>query len=92
MWKLKPKLTCCLFALAKTRVGSLILIVPKKGIRRLTDITEKDSALLVDIFQTVTSIVDELGIEQQGYRLITNGGEYQEVQQLHFHLVSGSND
>jgi histidine triad (HIT) family protein len=52
----------------------------------------REPALLVDIFQTVKSIVDELGIEKQGYRLITNGGEYQEVQQLHFHLVSGSSN
>jgi diadenosine tetraphosphate (Ap4A) HIT family hydrolase len=44
---------------------------------------------LADIFQTVASIVAEFDLEQQGYRLVTNGGAYQDVQQLHFHLISG---
>jgi histidine triad (HIT) family protein len=66
-----------------------ILIVPKKGIARMTDISVDDGALLADIFQTVASIVAEFDLEQQGYRLVTNGGAYQDVQQLHFHLISG---
>jgi histidine triad (HIT) family protein len=66
-----------------------ILIVPKKGIARMTDISVDDGALLADIFQTVASIVVEFDLEQQGYRLVTNGGAYQDVQQLHFHLISG---
>jgi histidine triad (HIT) family protein len=66
-----------------------ILIVPKKGITRMTDISAHDGALLADIFQTVASIVHEFALEEQGYRLVTNGGAYQEVQQLHFHLISG---
>jgi diadenosine tetraphosphate (Ap4A) HIT family hydrolase len=28
-------------------------------------------------------------LKEAGYRLIVNGGKYQDVAQLHFHLVSG---
>ncbi|MBI5957784.1 MAG: HIT domain-containing protein [Chloroflexi bacterium] len=65
-----------------------ILIVPKKSIASMVDLTAEDGLLLVEVFQIVSSLVEELGLKEQGYRLITNGGHYQDVQQLHFHLVS----
>lgn len=65
-----------------------ILIVPKKGIRDMIHLTSEDNMLLVEVFQVVRRLVDELKLEKQGYRLICNGGSYQEVQQLHFHLIS----
>jgi histidine triad (HIT) family protein len=66
-----------------------ILIVPKKAIGSLTDLDEEDNEFLLDVFRMAKSMVEELGISQTGYRLILNGGEFQEVPQLHFHLVSG---
>jgi len=65
-----------------------ILIVPKKGIRSMIHLTSEDSMLLVEVFQAVRRLVEELKLEKQGYRLIANGGSYQEVPQLHFHLIS----
>ena len=64
-----------------------ILIVPKKRIGRMIDLTETDGELLVEVFQVVRSLVTELALEERGYRLITNGGQYQDVPQLHFHLI-----
>jgi hypothetical protein len=32
------------------------------------------------------------GLEAQGHRLIANGGSYQEVPMLHFHLISDVKD
>jgi histidine triad (HIT) family protein len=66
-----------------------ILLVPKKAIGSLVDLNEGDNEFLHDVFRTAKSLVEELEISQTGYRLILNGGEYQEVPQLHFHLVSG---
>jgi histidine triad (HIT) family protein len=66
-----------------------VLLVPKTSIKRMTDITEADSGLVIEIFQAVKYVVETLDIEETGYRLITNGGRFQDVQQLHFHLVSG---
>jgi diadenosine tetraphosphate (Ap4A) HIT family hydrolase len=47
-----------------------------------------DADFLLDLVQTVQSLVKELNLESRGYRLITNGGAYQDVPHLHFHLVS----
>jgi len=66
-----------------------ILLVPKKAIRSLTDLTPVDVLFLADLFDTVRRLVSELQLEEAGYRLIVNGGQYQDVPQLHFHLVSG---
>jgi histidine triad (HIT) family protein len=66
-----------------------ILLVPKKDIRDLSQLDPMKDEFLPDLFVTVSKLVDELGLEQKGYRLIINGGEYQEFPQLHFHLVSG---
>jgi histidine triad (HIT) family protein len=65
-----------------------ILLVPKKAIRSLTDLTPADVLFLADLFDAVRRLVAELKLEEAGYRLIVNGGPYQDVPQLHFHLVS----
>jgi diadenosine tetraphosphate (Ap4A) HIT family hydrolase len=36
--------------------------------------------------------VSELELERAGYRLVVNGGKYQDVAQLHFHLISEIKD
>lgn len=65
-----------------------ILLVPRKAIADLSDLSADDAPFLLDLFAAVASLVDEFGLEQQGYRLIANGGPYQDVPRLHFHLVS----
>jgi hypothetical protein len=44
------------------------------------------TAFLTDLYSTVQSLVDEFHL--QAYRLIVNGGEYQDFPHLHFHLIS----
>lgn len=65
-----------------------VLIVPKKVVGSMLDLDASDSAFLVEMFATVQALVDELGIRERGYSLVTNGGLYQDVKQLHFHLIS----
>ena len=67
-----------------------ILLVPKKVLRGFTDLTAADSELISEIIQTAHSLIVEFNLERGGYRLIVNGGEYQDVPQLHFHLISGT--
>ena len=67
-----------------------ILLVPRRAVATLAELTSDDSDFLTDLVQTVNSLVQELDLEQNGYRLITNGGAYQDVPQLHFHLISGT--
>ena len=63
-----------------------VLIVPKKTIQTLADLDPNDPAFLTDVFSTVQSLVNEFHLS--AYRLIVNGGEYQDFPQLHFHLIS----
>ena len=66
-----------------------ILLVPKKAIRSLSALTPADSNFLGDVFSTVWELTSELGLDSSGYRVIVNGGSYQDVPQLHFHLIAG---
>ncbi|MCB9136676.1 MAG: HIT domain-containing protein [Anaerolineales bacterium] len=65
-----------------------ILIVPKGAVSGLEALGEEQGDLLAEIFAVVLQVVVKLGLTE--YRVIVNGGEYQEVKQLHFHLVAGT--
>jgi histidine triad (HIT) family protein len=65
-----------------------ILLVPKKAIASYKDLSENDHNFLLDVFRTTQLLVEDLSLEETGYRLILNGGVYQKVPQLHFHLVA----
>ncbi len=65
-----------------------VLLVPKRNYASLMDVPPGDSLFLQDLMITVQSLVREFGLEQGGYRLIANGGAYQDIPVLHFHLIS----
>ena len=65
-----------------------ILIVPRRGYRSLLDLDPGDVAFQRDLVETVQSLVREFHLEDSGYRLLANGGAYQDVQVLHYHLIS----
>ena len=67
-----------------------ILIVPRRTITSLAELTAEDAPLLVEVIQITQSLVEQMGLEKSGYRLIVNGGAYQDLPQLHWHLVSGA--
>ncbi len=68
-----------------------ILVIPKKEIRNLDEATEDDLLLLGKCQLVIAKIARELGIDKNGYRVVTNinsdGG--QEVFHLHYHLLGG---
>jgi histidine triad (HIT) family protein len=63
-----------------------VLLLPKKATPSLREFDPTDTTFLTDLYSTVQSLVDEFQLP--AYRLIVNGGEYQDFPQLHFHLVS----
>ena len=63
-----------------------VLLVPKKAVASLKEFDSNDFAFLSDLYSTVQSLVEEFRLP--AYRLIVNGGEYQDFPQLHFHLIS----
>ncbi|MEZ4736718.1 MAG: HIT domain-containing protein [Caldilineaceae bacterium] len=65
-----------------------ILIVPKRQLRTLLMVTEADMPVIHHVITTAQHLVKELALEAKGFRLIVNGGEYQDVLQIHWHLIS----
>ena len=65
-----------------------VLIIPKKHIASIDEVTEEDQGLLGHIMIKVKDIAKELGLEN-GYRLVNNCGEdgLQTVKHVHFHLL-----
>lgn len=62
-----------------------IVIVPKKRINSLDQAT--DFEIVAHIAKIAVRLV--LDLKWDRYRLLTNGGKYQKVKYLHFHLASG---
>jgi histidine triad (HIT) family protein len=65
-----------------------ILIVPKKAIRGFEELGKADLPVIADTFAAAQLLVEDLDLADRGYRLIVNGGAYQDVKQLHFHLIT----
>lgn len=65
------------------------LVIPKKSIKDFNEITPD---LMAEMSDFILEVVEELGIKDSGYRLITNIGNDggQEVPHLHFHILGGA--
>ena len=66
-----------------------ILIVPKKHIRALQNLDPADTRLIGDLIRCLQTLTPNLETTPGGYRLVLNGGDAQEVDHLHFHLIAG---
>ena len=68
-----------------------ILVIPKKEIPTVNDITTADKELIGEMYIAIAEIAKKLGIAEDGYRIITNCNQHggQEVFHLHFHLLGG---
>ena len=68
-----------------------LLIVPKKEIYTINDVTEEDTLLLGKLFLVAKKLAKEKGISETGYRLSMNINEDagQSVFHLHMHLLGG---
>ncbi|QHT60287.1 histidine triad nucleotide-binding protein [Paenibacillus lycopersici] len=69
-----------------------MLIIPKKHIPTMNDVTAEDDALIAELFAVARQIASELGIAESGYRLVNNvnGDGGQVVYHLHIHLLGGA--
>lgn len=68
-----------------------VLIIPKKEIPSMAEVTASDKELLGHMLLKASDIAKDLGVSDSGYRLVLNtnkeGG--QEVFHLHMHLLGG---
>ena len=68
-----------------------ILVIPKKAIVNMAQAQQEDAPLLGKILLVCAQLARERGVDEQGYRLVTNCNEYggQTVYHLHVHLLAG---
>lgn len=67
-----------------------ILVIPKKHIPSLNELTTEDEVLIGRIFLKISELTQELGLKD-GYRVVVNTGKdgQQTVQHVHFHVLGG---
>ena len=68
-----------------------VLIVPKRHIETLTDLTEGDDELVGTLVRRAAAIATERGFAASGYRTVfnTNRDAGQTVFHIHLHLLGG---
>jgi histidine triad (HIT) family protein len=68
-----------------------ILLIPRKHITSISDLTLDDGPVLVQLFMIAQKVAHEMNIDVSGYRLVSNVGPDagQMVFHLHFHLLGG---
>ncbi len=68
-----------------------ILVIPRKEIASVDDLTPEDEGLIGHLFLVIQQIAREQGLAEKGYRVICNCGEGagQTVFHLHYHLMGG---
>ncbi len=68
-----------------------ILIIPKKKIATINNLTKEDESLIGSMFLCAKDLAKKFDIDQSGYRLLfnTNADAMQTVFHIHLHLIGG---
>jgi len=81
---------CLAFHDVAPQAPTHVLVVPKKEIASLDDLSNEDEALVGHIYSVIRKLAAELGLAS-GYRVVVNCGRDggQSVDHLHFHVLGG---
>ncbi len=73
------------------RAPTHILLMPREHIASAAELTEAHGPLLGHLFAVAAQVARDEGIEESGYRLVSNVGRWagQTVDHLHVHLMGG---
>lgn len=68
-----------------------LLLVPKRHIRSINDLTEGDNAILAELTMVAKEMAKKEGVDKSGYKLLYNveKGGGQVIFHLHLHLMGG---
>ena len=68
-----------------------IVVVPKTHIKSANELTADNSKYVSAIWEAIPKIAKDLGIAEDGYRVVNNCGKNggQTVPHLHFHILGG---
>ncbi|MBI2093754.1 MAG: histidine triad nucleotide-binding protein [Candidatus Omnitrophica bacterium] len=75
----------------KPQAPTHLLIIPRRHVRSLADAQTKDAPLLGDLLAFAGRLASEVGLTENGYRVVMNcgSGAGQSVWHLHLHLLGG---
>ncbi|NOX37718.1 MAG: histidine triad nucleotide-binding protein [Calditrichaeota bacterium] len=69
-----------------------VLVIPrKKHIAKIADMTAEDQALVGKVIYIGKQVAEQLGIAEDGFRLVFNNGRHggQHVYHIHLHVLGG---
>jgi histidine triad (HIT) family protein len=68
-----------------------ILLIPKEHLQSVAAVTDDQAGLLAEIVQAAAHLARAEGVDESGWRLVTNVGPDagQSVSHMHFHLLGG---
>ncbi|MGW8256456.1 MAG: histidine triad nucleotide-binding protein [Thermoguttaceae bacterium] len=81
---------CLAFEDIHPQAPTHLIVIPKKEIASVDDVSGADERLVGHLFYVMRLIAEKLSLGS-GYRIVTNCGADagQEVMHLHFHLLAG---
>jgi histidine triad (HIT) family protein len=84
---------CVAFRDVVPQAPTHFLVVPKRAIARLGDAAPEDTMLLGHLLQTAAAVARQLGVAEDGFRVVINhgAGAGQSVFHLHVHVLAGRN-
>ncbi|ORU89552.1 MAG: histidine triad nucleotide-binding protein [Cycloclasticus sp. symbiont of Poecilosclerida sp. M] len=73
------------------RAPTHILLIPKKHIPTLADMTDEDTQLMGELMQAAKTVAEKEDLADSGYRTVFNCKQDagQEVYHIHMHLLGG---
>ena len=68
-----------------------VLVIPKKPITRIAEAAPEDHQVLGHLLLKAAHVAEQLGLKQNGYRLVFNNGPDagEAVPHLHCHVIGG---
>lgn len=82
---------CLAFADIAPQAPTHFLVIPKRPIARLADAGAEDKAVLGHLLWAAAEIARQLGVAEEGFRVVINNGARagQTVFHLHVHVLAG---
>lgn len=66
-----------------------IVVIPKKHIHDLSQVSDADLVIVNEILKVARDILKTIDFKKSGARVITNLGVFQDTPHLHFHVIAG---
>ncbi|MEZ6078187.1 MAG: histidine triad nucleotide-binding protein [Pirellulaceae bacterium] len=68
-----------------------VLVIPKKPIESLEQLTAEDAPLMGHLWQVIQRVARQERVAESGYSVVVNCGQQggQSVDHLHFHILGG---